>query len=164
MVDRCCRARGRPLASPADVEDWARARLELPGGAAATLTCSWNLHAGCDAVIELELYGTRGGVALRNVGGSFFDFRVELRRGTSVTTIDQSCPGSPGALERSDHGDAWGPRATVAWARALARDPGYDPAIEEAIEVARILDAIYGRPSEWRAPAADPHARPGAAP
>lgn len=92
--------RGKPLASPCDVEDWTRAWLELPSGAAATLTCSWNLHAGCDAVIELELYGTGGGVALRNVDGSFFDFRVEHRRGTSVTTIAQAMGAEP---------DAWGP-------------------------------------------------------
>jgi predicted dehydrogenase len=141
VVDRYCRSRGRPLRSASDVEDWARARLELPSGAAATITCSWNLHAGCDAVIELELYGTGGGVALRNVAGSFYDFRVEHRRGTSVTTIAESRPDAP---------DPWGPRATVAWAHALARDPGYDPANEEVVEVARIIDAIYERPAAWR--------------
>lgn len=138
VVDRCCRAKGRPLSSPSEVEDWARARLELPTGAAATLTSSWNLHAGCDAVIEVELYGTSGGVALRNVNGSFFDFRVEHRRGTSISIIAE--PSRPGA-------DAWGPRATVAWAQALGRDPGYDPAIEDVAEIARILDAIYQRPA-----------------
>jgi predicted dehydrogenase len=139
VVDRCCRASGRPLSSPFEVEDWARARLELPSGAAATLTSSWNLHAGCDAVIEVELYGTSGGVALRNVNGSFFDFRVEHRRGTSISVVAE--PPHPGA-------DAWGPRATVAWAQALGRDPGYDPAIESVVEVARILDAIYQRPRD----------------
>lgn len=146
VVDRCCRARGKPLASRSDVEDWARARLELPSGAAATLTCSWNLHAGCDAVIELELYGTSGGVALHNVNGSFFDFRVEHRRGTSVTTIAQVMGAGP---------DAWGPRATVAWAHALALDPTYDPEIEEVVEVTRILDAIYERPAALGEPAAE---------
>lgn len=145
VVDRCCRARGKPLASPSDVEDWARARLELPSGAAATLTCSWNLHAGCDAVIELELYGTGGGVALRNVNGSFFDFRVEHRRGTSVSTIAQAMGAGP---------EAWGPRATVAWAHALAQGPTYDPEIEQVVEVARILDAVYERSATWRDPSA----------
>lgn len=138
VVDRCCRAGGRPLCSPAHVEDWALARLELPSGAAATLACSWNLHAGCDAVIELAVHGTGGGVALRNVGGSFFDFRVEHRRGTSTSV-----------LAEPERFDAWGPRATVAWAHALARAPGYDPAVEDVIEVAAILDEIYERPAAW---------------
>jgi predicted dehydrogenase len=133
VVDRCCRRRGRPLRSQGDVEDWARARLELPSGATASVACSWNLHAGCDAVIELELYGTEGAVTLRNVDGSFYDFRVEHHRGTSVTTIARPP-------------DAWGPRATIAWAQALARDPGYDPSVASIREIARILDAIYERP------------------
>jgi predicted dehydrogenase len=133
VVDRCCRAHGRPLRPGLEVEDWARARLELPSGATASVTCSWNLHAGCDAVIELELYGTEGAVTLRNVDGSFYDFRVEHHRGTSVTTIARPP-------------DAWGPRATIAWAQALARDPHYDPSIASIREIARILDAIYERP------------------
>jgi len=41
--------------------------------------------------------------------------------------------------------DAWGGRAAVAWAQRLARDPGFDPAIADVVEVAAVLDRIYGR-------------------
>lgn len=40
------------------------------------MACSWKLPAGRDAMIELMIYGTRGGAALRNVEGSFYDFVV----------------------------------------------------------------------------------------
>lgn len=133
VVDACRFAGGRPLVGRDAVEDYAQARLRLPSGAVATLTCSWNLHAGQDAVIGLSLHGTEGSLTLRNEGGSFYDFRVEHHRGTSCTVI-------------AEPPDAWGPRAVAAWARALARDPRYDPAIETVGEVARILDAIYGVP------------------
>ena len=33
----------------------------------AQLACSWNLAAGCEAVIEATFYGTKGGVALKNI-------------------------------------------------------------------------------------------------
>lgn len=133
VVDACCFAGGKPLTGRHAVEDYARARLRLPSGAVASVTCSWNLHAGQDALIALELYGTAGALTLRNVGGSFYDFRVEHHLGTSSTVI-------------AEPPDGWGPRAAEAWARALHRDPGYDPEIEGVAEVARILDAVYGAP------------------
>ena len=35
----------------------------------------------------------------------------------------------------------------VAWARRLARDPGYDPDAERLVELAAAIDGIYGRRS-----------------
>ena len=96
------------------------------------MTCSWRLAAGCDAVIEAAFYGTRGGVALRNVGGSFYDFTVDRFDGTRRDRI-----ASPP--------DAWGGRTLVRWAERLARDARFDPAAERLVDVARIVDAIYGR-------------------
>lgn len=125
-------AQGRPLAlPPAEVEDFAVAQLDLAGGAVVRLACSWNLPAGRDAVIEARFHGTRGGAALRNRNGSFYDFIAERLDGTRSTPLAQPP-------------DSWGGRAIVAWARRLAEDPGYDPDIESALPVAAALDAIYG--------------------
>jgi predicted dehydrogenase len=124
---------GEPLRDArSQVEDFAEARLDLDGGAAVRLACSWNLSAGRDAVIEASFYGTAGGAAMRNVDGSFFDFRAERFRGTARETL-------------SEPPDAWGGRAAVEWARQLGRGSRFDPAVEHLVDVAAALDAIYGR-------------------
>lgn len=122
------RLRGRDPA----VEDYATARLELAGGAVAELRCSWHLHAGREAVIEAAFRGRKGGAAMHNVGGSFFDFRAERYTGPKRETL----AGPP---------DAWGGRAAVRWARQLAAGNRFDPEVEGLNEVALALDAIYER-------------------
>jgi predicted dehydrogenase len=124
-------ADGTPLDGRSDrVEDYAIAQLELEGGAVVRLACSWNLPAGRDAVIEASFFGTRGGAALRNVEGSFYDFTAERFHGTRCERL----AGPP---------DAWGGRALVSWARQLADGRGFDPEAERLMDVAAALDAIY---------------------
>ena len=113
------------------IEDYAVATLDL-GGAVARLACSWNLSAGCDAVIGAEFHGTRGSAALRNVGGSFYDFTATHARGTGRVTL--AAPP-----------DAWGGRAAVAWARRLGADGRYDGRAEHLVDLAAAIDGIYGR-------------------
>lgn len=126
-------AGGEPLGGRADrVEDYAVATLELESGATVRLACSWRLQAGCDAVIAADFYGTGGGAALRNVAGSFYDFAAERFRGTARETL-----ASPP--------DAWGVRAAADWAARLAAGERFDPAAERLVDVARVLDRIYGR-------------------
>jgi predicted dehydrogenase len=124
-------AKGAPLPGRTDVEDHAAALLELGSGVAVQLACSWRLAAGQDCVIEASFFGTGGGVALRNVNGSFYDFVVERYRGTAREVL--AAPP-----------DAWGGRAALAFAEALARSPRHDPAIAGIVRVAEALDAIYG--------------------
>jgi predicted dehydrogenase len=126
-------AGGEPLATPPDrVEDYAVATLELDTGTIARLACSWRLQAGSDAIISAVLYGTAGGVALRNVDGSFYDFVAERYRGTARETL---------AVPPDD----WGGRAAADWAARLGAGERFSPATEQFVEVARVLDRIYGR-------------------
>ena len=126
-------AGGEPLAGRADrVEDYAVATLALESGCAVQLACSWRLQAGCDAMISAAFYGTEGGAALRNVGGSFYDFTAERYRGTARETL-------------SSPPDEWGGRAAADWAMRLARGEGFDPEAERLIAVAEVLDRIYER-------------------
>jgi predicted dehydrogenase len=122
---------GAPLA-PGRVEDYAVAQIELAGGASLRLACSWRLPAGQEAVISAAFYGTGGGAALNNVGGSFYDFTASRHRGTSSETL----AGPP---------DAWGGRAAADWAARLAAGERFDAEAERLVTVARALDRIYGR-------------------
>lgn len=124
---------GEPLGTqPQGVEDHAVATLELATRAVVRLACSWRLPAGQDAVIGAEFYGTEGGAALRNLDGSFYDFTAERFRGTARETL-----ASPP--------DAWGGRAAADWARRLAAGERFDPQAEQLVNVAAVLDRIYGR-------------------
>lgn len=126
-------ARGERLGPAPDVvEDFADARLLTERGQSVRLACSWNLHAGRDAVIGARFYGTRGSAGFENRGGSFYDFEATFDVGTRREVI-----ASPP--------DDWGGRAAVAWARRLARDRGFDDAATRLVEVASVLDRIYGR-------------------
>lgn len=120
---------GRP-SGPGEVEDYASAQLSLANGTIAHLACSWRLHAGQPAFIELRFFGTRGGAAVCNVGGSFYEFRADRFHGPEREMLT----GPP---------DDWQGRAIVQWTRELRSSPGFDPRITAQIAVAEALDAIY---------------------
>jgi predicted dehydrogenase len=124
---------GEPLRSGPDrVEDYALATLELETGTAVQLACSWRLQAGRDAIISASFYGTKGGAALSNVDGSFYDFTAERYRGTSRETL-------------ATPPDAWGTRAAADWALRLAKGERFDRRADALVDVAGVLDRIYGR-------------------
>lgn len=124
--------RGQPLSAPYDVvEDFALAEFNLED-ARLRLSCSWNLHAGRDAIIEASFYGTRGGAAIRNVNGSFFDFELYRLDGTAEKKI-------------AGYPDDWGGRALVDWVQRLSHSSAYDPKIAQVLKVAEVIDRIYRR-------------------
>ena len=124
-------AGGEPL-RPGHVEDYASAQVELEGGVSLRLACSWKLPAGRDAIISAAFYGTEGGAALTNLGGSFYDFVAERYRGTAAETV-----ASPP--------DEWGGRAAADWAARLAAGERFAAEAERLVDVAVLLDQIYAR-------------------
>jgi predicted dehydrogenase len=127
------RCNGAPVPEDGSgVEDFAIATIELETGTVLRLACSWHLHAGRDAVIGASFYGTGGGAALENVAGSFLDFAAEHRSGTTSTMI-------------AEPPDDWPGRATLRWAARLSMRSDFDPEAERLVDVARVLDGIYGR-------------------
>jgi predicted dehydrogenase len=126
-------AKGEMLFDTASVvEDYAIAELDLQSGAAVRLACSWNLPAGCDAVIQASFFGTRGGAALNNVDGSFYDFTADWFHGTSRRRL-------------TTPPDDWGGRAVVDWGVRLTAGGEFDPSAERLIELAVLIDTIYER-------------------
>lgn len=135
-VSRCSSrlyARGIPFRGQSGrVEDYATAQLWTDTDAVMDLSCSWNLSAGRDAVIEADFIGTQGTLALRNIAGSFYDFAAYEFHGPKEEII-------------SDQPDAWGGRAAVQWARRLVESASYDPSVESIVRVAEVIDRIYDR-------------------
>lgn len=124
---------GRRLGpDPEEVEDLALAQVTLCDGRALRLACSWWQPAGADAVIEATFVGEGRAVRVANVGGSFYDLEALLIDGSRVERL--AAPP-----------DAWGGRMLVDWAQRLPGDGRYDPAVEDLVEVAELIDAIYGR-------------------
>ncbi|MFT2008163.1 Gfo/Idh/MocA family protein [Pontibacter sp. 13R65] len=126
-------AKGKPISmAEGKVEDYATASIELATGTHVSLSCSWNLPAGQEAIISATFYGTNGGVAFKNINGSFYDFVAERYYGTRSERL---C--SPP--------DEWSGRAGVVWAERLAKGDGFDEEAEQFVKVAEVLDKIYGR-------------------
>ena len=132
-VDSRLFSKGRPIASDSEqVEDFAVATLTLASGVVVRVTTSWHLHAGRDAVIGADFYGTAGGASFFNVNGSFLDFAAQHNTGTKSVSLVQPP-------------DAWTGRAPAAWAASVAQGGRFDPAAEHFTAVAEVLDRIYAR-------------------
>jgi predicted dehydrogenase len=114
------------------VEDFASAQLTLSNGAAVELACSWRVHAGTEAVIEADLFGTNGGASVRNVSGSFYDFIAHRHAGTRTHLL---CAPP----------DDWSGRAIGAWADRLATGAHFDPQCESLVCLSEVLDGLYAR-------------------
>jgi predicted dehydrogenase len=125
-------AKGTSVNGKSEVEDYAAVTLETASGAAVQLACSWNLAAGCNAVIEASFFGTKGGVALKNRNGSFYDFEG-LRYWGTKTEIIAAPP------------DDWGGKALLYWIETLSQSNRYAPEAEQYLKSANVLDRIYGR-------------------
>jgi predicted dehydrogenase len=131
-------AAGERLARPG-LEEHAVATLRFPDGAVARIACSWNLHAGRDAVIAVDLHGTEGGLSMANVAGSFHDFEARHHRGTASDVIARPP-------------DDWGGRAAAHWAKGLARGDGFDPRTLRLVTLSETLDRLYRAGFGERAP------------
>ncbi|MGK7396809.1 MAG: Gfo/Idh/MocA family protein [Candidatus Cyclobacteriaceae bacterium M3_2C_046] len=124
---------GKKINQPENqVEDNALALLTTDQGTAIKIACSWNLPAGKEADIQLNVYGTKGGAAFRNTNGSFYDFEALKFEGTQTKKLF-SGP------------DEWGGRAGIDWLQKLVKSNTYDASIEDVVKVAKVIDLIYGR-------------------
>ena len=132
-VESTLMAGGEALAGGANqVEDYAVATLHLATGQVVRLACSWRLPAGCDAEISAVFWGDAGGAALRNVGGSFYDFEADTFEGTQRRPLARPP-------------DDWGGRAAAHWAKSLARGRRFDDECIRLVQAVDVLDRIYGR-------------------
>jgi predicted dehydrogenase len=116
------------------IEDFAVVEFRLPNGAPVRMTCSWNFHAGRDAIIGASLHGTRAGGEWRNVAGSFYDFEVALLRGPRQEILGSD-----------SEADGWGGRALGDWVDRLQLDAGFDDDTVGLLAGARLVDACYQR-------------------
>ncbi len=114
-------------------EDFASISFLTSTNTSINLQCSWNISAGKDAVISVHFYGTKGGVAFKNVAGSFYDFVAEKYTGTN-TEILISPP------------DYWSGKAAEVWAEKLLNGEKFNAVnAKEHLRLAEIIDKIYER-------------------
>lgn len=130
QVTRNLYAKGVSVNGQKAVEDYADVLMELESETSARLTCSWHLQAGCEAEIEVSFYGTQGGVALKNVNGSFYDFEALRYWGTKTEKLVQPP-------------DSWGGRALTHWIEKLARGCNFEEQANQFIASAQVIDKIY---------------------
>lgn len=117
-----------------DVEDYAVARMRTVDDVVLNLTCSWNLHVGADAEIEVCFYGTEGAAVLRNIDGSFYDFAAERYQRSQRERLYET---------GSDHN--WGGLAALDWCDRLAQGEKFSAHAEEFLSSAAVIDRIYAR-------------------
>lgn len=113
------------------VEDHATGQLVFDEGTCLQLACSWGRHAGCEAEIRIEFFGTCGGVCFRNICGSFYDFVAERYH---TDRSREMLAGPP---------DDWGARAVLDWVDRLGESSRFDPEITKLAGVSAALDLIY---------------------
>lgn len=124
---------GEPLDRPTDqIEDAGFAEWLHNDRAHVRLACSWNASIGCDAEIRAAFHGSDGSAVFHNVDGSFYDFAVEHHQGTARRQL-------------AEPPDDWGGRAVRQWVDQLQIDPSFDPDVQRCLQVASIIDSIYGR-------------------
>lgn len=122
--------KGTMLRTESQTEDYVASQFVLNDEMTVQLSCSWNLPAGKDAIIESHFYGDQGAVSFRNVDGSFYDFMAEKYSGTTTQIL-------------VDPPDDWQGRAAVKWTERLVEGNRFNPDAEEYVKVAGVLDQIY---------------------
>jgi hypothetical protein len=80
----------------------------------------------------VSFFGTKGGVALKNVAGSFYDFVGQRYWGTKTEIVAAPL-------------DAWGGKALVDWIQKLSVSSGFNNQGEQYLKSAEVLDKIYGQ-------------------
>lgn len=113
------------------VEDHATGFLVMEHGTQMQLSCSWGGHAGVDAEIRVQFFGSRGSACFRNANGSFYHFTAERCHGHQTRELLAGPP------------DEWGGRAMVDWVGRLEDSASFDPAIMHLVQVATTLDRLY---------------------
>jgi predicted dehydrogenase len=128
---------GKPIVYPeTETEDFAQATIETHTGTTIQLSCSWNLHAGQDALVEATFHGTHGGASFKNTNGSFYDFEAHRFYLKTKKEVLATPP------------DKWGGKAIIDWARRLAGGEGFNNDAHQFIKVAEVIDRIYKRKME----------------
>jgi predicted dehydrogenase len=114
------------------VEDYAAAQLTANTGTIINLCCSWNLSAGCDAIIKAEFFGNNGAAVWENINGSFYNFKSNKMKGTSLQPL-------------YEEPDDWFGKAAADWSLKLIKDKSFNPHVGSVTQVAKVIDMIYQR-------------------
>jgi predicted dehydrogenase len=111
-------------------EDFAQIHFETEDHISASVACSWNLHAGCDAIIKICVHGTHGSLEMKNINGSFYNFETRFNKKTESTHL---C---------SENGE-WGSRAIKQWVDDIVNTKYSEIELNRLIQIADLIENIY---------------------
>lgn len=121
---------GQLQRSTGALEDLAFVEYRQHSGAVVRLACSWHAQLGADARIGFHIHGTRAGAVWSNIDGSFVNFALDWVRGAQRERLGTSL-------------DDWGPGALRAWIARVRRGERFDPAVQDVLTGARLIDQAY---------------------
>jgi predicted dehydrogenase len=123
-----------------DVEDLAVAMIRFDNGASLELEASWAGHISESELMETRLFGTKGGLVQRNVGGGY-EFEAEIFTHQNGCPFDMKLqPPVPDAKPSQHH-----------FIDCILRDEPHTATGEEGETVMKLLDTIY-RSAEEKTP------------
>lgn len=116
-----------------DVEDLAVACIRFANGATLVLEASWAANIAEDQLMETRLYGARGGLVHRNVGGAY-RYEAELYLERDGDQYDMKLHPSGGCDGRG---------SMRHFADSILADTPHIATADEGVTVMELLDAIY---------------------
>lgn len=115
-----------------DVEDMATGFIRFAGGATLEIEASWASNIADNEMMETRLFGTKGGLVQRNVGGGY-QFEAEMYVENAGCQFDMKLkPPVPGSCSSMYH-----------FADSIINNKPNIATGEEGLTVMELLDAIY---------------------
>jgi predicted dehydrogenase len=122
----------REAGKPYDVEDMATGLVRFGNGATLQVEASWTVHRPEAELMETWLYGKKGGLVQRNVGGEY-RFEALLFTRENGCNVDKRI---------SDANDPV-PAAQHHFIESILRGTPHMATADEGVKVMRILDGFY---------------------
>ncbi len=124
--------RARQEGKTFDVEDLAAGMITFKNGASLEVEASWAANIGERELMETRLFGTKGGLLQRNVGGGYsFDAELFIERNGAQFDMHLNPPAPRPPCAQAHFADS-----------ILNRTP-HTATAEEGVIVMQLLDALY---------------------
>ena len=130
--DRLARPAADAAKAKYDCEDFAVGLIRFAGGATVELEASWAAHRPEPEFMETRIFGSKGGLVQKNVGGGY-NFEAELFTTENGYRFDKKLAAANQPV----------PSAMEHFVESIRTDSPHMATGEEGVKVMQILDGIY---------------------